>query len=433
MIPNLSFVETITFNGLYSIPSYLQGLFTRNRFWLGFWTRMQVDRLGVRFVGHLRSKYNSGYLFTRVSGATALLVLDHNGIHHVLARSPILYGDAASKHRGMSHFQPNAVTISRGDEWKDRRRFNEAVLETGRAHPYGDQFLNVIIQSVEAMLESAGPQLRWRHFDELFEQIASGVIFGVDPKAGRPLFDRLTKMMREGNRVFGLKKSKQFDAFYADIRAQLASPSFGSLVSRCPHIASTETTHVENQIPHWMFAIRETLALNTVRALALLLAHPKHEERVRQELVWRNDIAAEDIHKRRFLECCVQETMRLWPTTPFVAREALGEEVIAGSSILPGTQVLILNTFNHRDKEASAEADTFFPDQWLDGMPDLPFNHLSGGPQVCPGKDLALFIAKAVLATMMQKGQYVLERPALDPREPLPAMLNPYRLSIRVE
>ena len=434
MIQTLSFFETLVFNALYSIPSYLSGLFTRNRFWVGVWTWLQIDRLGVRFVSRLRRRYDAGYLFTRVSGSTALLVLDHSGIDHVLARSPQMYGDAASKHRGMTHFQPGAVTISRDDEWKDRRRFNEAVLETGHAsHKLGDEFLDVIIHSVSEMHQAAGAQLLWRDFDECFEQIASGIIFGVEPEVGRPLFDRLTKMMRESNRVFGLRKSKHFDAFYTDIRSQLASPGRGSLVSLCPHMASTETTHVENQIPHWMFAIRETLAINTARALALLISHPREEERAREELVWRNGMTAQDIHDLKFLEACVQEAMRLWPTTPFIAREAVGEEVVAGSAILPGTQVLILNTFNHRDHETSVTADTFYPDQWYDGVPDLPYNHLSGGPQVCAGKDLALFIAKATLAVLLHKAHYTLERPKLSPARPLPAMLNHFRLSMRIE
>ncbi len=434
MIRTLSFFDTLIFNTLYSIPSYLQGLFTRNRFWVGFWTTVQIDRLAVRFISRLRTRYDAGYFFTSVGGSPALIVLDHDGIHHVLNRSPALYGDAASKHRGMSHFQPGAVTISRGDEWKERRHFNEAVLQTGHAiHPYGDRFLEVITQSVSAMLESAGTQLQWKHFDELFEQIAAGIIFGLDPAEARPLFDRLSQMMRESNRVFALRKSKQFDAFYEDIRSQLASPAPQSLVSLCPHIASSEKTRVENQIPHWMFAIRETLAINTARALALLSSHPDQEERLRQELSFPGQVTAEKIHELKYLEGCVQEAMRLWPTTPFIAREAIGEEVLAGSSILPETQVLILNSFNHRDAKNSVNANTFYPAQWLDGTPDLPFNHLSGGPQVCAGKDLAVFIAKSVLVVLLEKERYTLERPKLDPGKPLPSMYNHFRLSLRIQ
>jgi cytochrome P450 len=95
--------------------------------------------------------------------------------------------------------------------------------------------------------------------------------------------------------------------------------------------------------------------------------------------------------------------------------------------------VLILNSFNHRDRETSVTADTFYPDQWFNGAPELPYNHLSGGPQVCAGKDLALFISKAVLAVLLHKANYTLERPVLDPAKPLPAMLNHFRLSMRIE
>jgi cytochrome P450 len=434
MIQTLSFFDNLIFNALYSIPSYLQGLFTRSRFWVGLLARVQIDRLAVRFVSRLRVRYGAKYFFARVGGSPALLVLDHSGIQHVLARSPFLYGDAVSKHRGMSHFQPGAVTISRGEEWEDRRRFNEAVLHTGQAdHPLGGRFLEVIQRSVSEVHKEAGGRLYWKHFDELFEQIAAGIIFGVDAQKGRPLFDRLTRMMQESNRVFALRKSEHFDVFYEGIRSQLAIPVAGSLASLCPHAPSSEKTRAENQIPHWMFAIRETLAINTARALALLASHPDQEERARKELEGGGDITAQRIHDLRYLEGCVQEAMRLWPTTPFIAREALGEEVIEGSSIFPKTQVLILNTFNHRDPETSVVANAFHPEQWLDGPPALPFNHLSGGPQVCAGKDLALFIAKAVLAALMQRGRYTLERPKLVPGRPLPAMFNHFRLSLRVD
>ena len=360
MIQTHSYFDGLNFNALSSIPSYRQGLFTRSRFWVGFWARVQVDRLAVRFVSRLRTRYGGKYYFTRVGGSTALLVLDHAGIQHVLSRSPALYGDAASKHRGMSHFQPEALTISRGDEWQDRRRFNEAVLHTGHMdHPHSDRFLEIVLQAAAATPGSAGAHLNWRNFDELFEQIAAGIIFGLDPGKARPLFDRLARMMRESNRVFALRKSKHFDAFYKEIRGQLASPAGESLAAMCTHVPSSDMTRVENQIPHWMFAIRETLAINTARALALLASHPDQQDRARQEMVFSGNVTPQDIHKLRYLEGCVQEAMRLWPTTPFIAREALSEEVIEGSSILPKTQVLILNTFNHRDGEASVTANTF--------------------------------------------------------------------------
>ena len=65
-------------------------------------------------------------------------------------------------------------------------------------------------------------------------------------------------------------------------------------------------------------------------------------------------------------------------------------------------------------------ADTFAPETWSDGRPNPLFNHLSSGTQVCAGKNLALFIAKAVLASLLSCRRYVLVKPALDPHRPLP-------------
>src|SRR5215813_3001877 len=133
MIKKLSFFESLRFNLLYSLPSFLQGLFTRNRFWVSVFTRFQIDRSAVKFMSRLRTKYDTEFFRASVGGADTVVVLDHAAIKYVLANSPFIYGDGQSKHKGMSHFQPNAVTISRGDQWKDRRRFNEAVLNTGHA------------------------------------------------------------------------------------------------------------------------------------------------------------------------------------------------------------------------------------------------------------------------------------------------------------
>ncbi len=43
--------------------------------------------------------------------------------------------------------------------------------------------------------------------------------------------------------------------------------------------------------------------------------------------------------------------MRLWPTTPLVAREAMHDVTLAGRGVPAGTQILILNVLNHRDPD----------------------------------------------------------------------------------
>ncbi|HSP78584.1 MAG TPA: cytochrome P450 [Myxococcaceae bacterium] len=135
----------------------------------------------------------------------------------------------------------------------------------------------------------------------------------------------------------------------------------------------------------------------------------------------------------RFLEGCVQEGMRLWPTTAILVREAVTDDTLRGRRVEAGTQVLILNGFNHRDRSAHAFADRFTPEYWLDDKVDFLFNHLSNGPQVCAGKPLALFLAKAVLARLLQSQRYTLRRPRLAADQPLPHAFNPFRVRLERE
>lgn len=433
MIKSLSFLDTLLFNACYSFPAYLQGLFTKRAAWVSVWTALRIDRFGIRLISRFRRKYAAEFFRAKIRNSETVIVLEHDAIRHVLANSPAIFADGESKRAGMSHFQPGAVTISRGAEWQDRRKFNEAVLDTGQpVHQHADRFLSIVQTATDALHDAAGSRLRWHHIDELFEHIASRVILGVPPRAGQPVFDRLVRLMRESNRVFGLKESKHFEPFYKDLRTSMDSAEEGSLAAMCHHVPSTAATRVENQVPHWMFALRETLAANTARALALIVSHPDKERRVRDELIWADRWTPEVIGNMRYLEGCVQEAMRLWPTTPFLARELAAPEPLGGVMLEPGTQILILNTFNHRDRENIAEADAFCPELWYDGPPAYPFNHLSSGAQACAGKDLALFLSKAVLAHLLRKGRYELKKPSIDPRKPIPSMYNYFRLSFDV-
>jgi cytochrome P450 len=424
-IPSLSLSDNLIYNLGYAVPMGLQGSFTRNRFWVGFWSRVHPDPAAVRFVGRLRRKYRADFLYLRLLATKSLLVLDRDGVRRVLDHSPTIYADGRPKREGMRVFQPNAVTISRGEDWRDRRRFNEAVLDSGRpVHRYASEILRIVRDELVPADGPPPPLESWDDFDRLFARITRQVIFGRSARDDAAVTDLLRRMMREANRPIRPRKSRYFDPFYRRVRAYLRAAEAGSLVALCREAPSTERTRVENQIPHWMFAMWETLSANTVRALAVILAHPHAEERVRQELAGSDLATADGIDRLEYLEGCLQEAMRLWPTTPMLVRETVAEDSLGGARIPAGTQVLIWNSFNHRDRQRYPLADTFSPEQWANGRPDPLFNHLSSGPQVCAGIDLLLFIAKAVVARILDGRRYRLVKPALDPSRPMPYAYN---------
>jgi len=124
--------------------------------------------------------------------------------------------------------------------------------------------------------------------------------------------------------------------------------------------------------------------------------------------------------------------MRLWPTVPLLARETTRETTLAGERLDEGTQVMILNTFNHRDAEQVPNADRLDPERWGQDQHDYRFNHLSNGTQDCPGGPLVLLLGKAVLGRVLERYRLRLDQPGLEPGRDLPHMLNFFEMRFTV-
>ena len=441
-IPSASLWASLRFNTLHILPNFVQGLFSKKPRRVAFFSRADAEGRTVRLVEELKRKHG-GLVWVRVFASKSLLVLDRQAIAQVLDRSPRIYAEPKLKRKGMSHFQPEALTLSRGEDWALRRQFTEEVLDTGQAtHRHAASFLEVVRTELAGTLAATEYTLTWESFETLFALISRQILFGRRARSEDQLTRCLQVMMGESNRIFALGKSKHFDPLYEALSRHLREPAPDSLVAVASHTASTDRTRVVNQLPHWMFALNETLAANTARALALIAAHPQIERRLREELR-QADLTDPHANARLpLLEGCLQEAMRLWPTTPLLSREALTDDVLTGkdglrgAQIPAGTQILILNLFNHRDRETFPYADRFAPEIWQEpGTRDL-FHHFSGGPQVCPGLDLSLFVGKAVLAGLLAEHHYVLEQPMLErsARErALPYAFDFFKLRFRTE
>jgi cytochrome P450 len=122
----------------------------------------------------------------------------------------------------------------------------------------------------------------------------------------------------------------------------------------------------EGQVTHWIFALQDTLSANAPRAQALIASHLQQRSILEAELT-----ATEDVVGLAYLRACLQEAMRLWPTMPLLSRERLVDLTWNGATVPAGTQVLIFNTFHHRDRERIEYADRFAPEEWTDGDADV--------------------------------------------------------------
>jgi cytochrome P450 len=376
--------ESLRFVATGLIPSVARGLFSPRPRAMKLLTRLNTDGKAIAFMDGIRSKYGGDGV--RFMNGKITVLWGEEAIREVLDNSATEYAsDAGAKKKGMSKFQPDALTLSRGEEWKDRRAFNEAVLID---HGQDARIRDVVADEVSRL--RIGDGLEWKHWEQLFDHITLRVIFGNSARNDQDLTELLEKLMGQANRIVGGGPGDDYYEFYGRIDRYLAKPDPYSLVALIADAPHTDRTRIAQQIPHWMFAMRDTLGANTYRALAL--AASGHRDN---------------------LPGVLHEAMRLWPTTPLLAREKVDD----------GSQVMILNVFNHRDPR---EAD--FNEVRPEREGSYRFNHLSNGTQDCPGGPLVMLIGTAVMEQMLSEYDLRYVGPSLDPP---PEMLDFF--SIRFE
>jgi hypothetical protein len=93
-----------------------------------------------------------------------------------------------------------------------------------------------------------------------------------------------------------------------------------SLAGVMAHTHTTSRTEPPHQVPQWLFAF-DPAGMTTFRSLALLAAHPEHANRAQQEI---GSHRGSERQYMPYLRATVLESLRLWPTTPFLLRETTG-------------------------------------------------------------------------------------------------------------
>ncbi len=412
--PHASIVEGLRFTAQVAVPNVIQGLFRRRRTATQVAAKTGADGLAVGFMSGLKRSYGEGPLWIRVATDEALLALGPDAIRHALEHAPDPFAaDPEPKKSAMERFQPDALTISRDPEWAERRRFTEAVLDTGKpAHRLSERFAPVAVAEASA-LPSA---LEWEVWNEAVRRVARRVILGDGAADDTQLSQMLGELMDKANPP-GKGDAELLDRFTERLARYVAAAEPGSLVGLFADAPVTERTRPERQVTHWLFALGDTLAINALRCLALLATHESQRKRAREDPA--------------FLDACLQEAMRLWPTTAMLSRATVREADWDGVTVQAGTQVMIVNTFNHRDRDAFPDtADRFAPEQWVSGPAagDWSFNHFSHGPQGCPGSALALLVGREMLGTMLRDHEVELREPELDASKALPHSLDYFSL-----
>uniref|UniRef100_A0A915EHQ1 Cytochrome P450 n=1 Tax=Ditylenchus dipsaci TaxID=166011 RepID=A0A915EHQ1_9BILA len=154
----------------------------------------------------------------------------------------------------------------------------------------------------------------------------------------------------------------------------------------------------------------DTTATGVAWALQLFGCHPEIQEKAFEEIrsVCGNssDISFEQLGQLRYLECCIKETLRLYPSVPIISRRLGSDSTIGGHFIPADTQILLNIYLIHRDPQYWKDPEVFDPTRFLPenskGRHAFAFIPFSAGSRNCIGQRFAILEEKAMLCWILR-------------------------------
>lgn len=428
--------ETLEFAARIVVPAVAVGTVKRRPMMMALAERGQIDRSGIRLLQRLRERHGSRPLRLAVPGRSIVVLLSPDDVGRVLAESPEPFTpDTVEKRAALGKFQPHGSLISRGRPRSERRRFNEAVLETHRPlHHLAGPMLGRIAEECDrlaAEAEDAGG-LDWRRFERAWWRIVRRVVFGDAAADDRTLVALLDSLRRSANWAYLTPgRERVREALAERLREHLDRAEDGTLAAAVAREDPAPAVVPADQVAHWLFAF-DAAGLALMRTIALLAVNRGHRHAARCELGVSGPDLPEELP---YLRACVLESLRLWPTAPLLLREGVVETRWGPETLPEGTSFIVYTPLFNRDDERLPFADRFSPEIWTDGTAeaDPSITPFSGGPSQCPGRNLVLFTTTSALARLLRRDRYrLVSGPPLYTGRPEPATLDPFSLSFKV-
>ncbi|MFC7378562.1 cytochrome P450 [Brevundimonas sp. GCM10030266] len=373
-----------------------------------------------------------------------MLVVSHpTGVRHVLTENAANYEKGELQRRVLGPMLAEGLLLTEGDQWRRARRILAPLFTPARTVKSAARMAEVCEARVtgwslaaRARVVDVDSEMSGLTFD-----ILSATMFSDELGGEARGFERaLNQFLANGARIDPLDVLGAPDwaprlGRLASLRsARFFEQRVTALVAARRHrIEAGETApddlltallnardeaedgaglsdeEVAANILTFILAGHETTARALGWALHLLSRQPDVMARLQAEAdvfdVSRPDWTASLPWTRAVLE----ETMRLFPPAPTMARRALGDDEIGGQKIRAGATVIISPWVLQRHRLLWEEPDAFRPERFLpenrkdvDRYAYLPF---SAGPRVCIGAAFAMQEAMIALAVILKAAQ----------------------------
>ncbi|EFX87733.1 hypothetical protein DAPPUDRAFT_312044 [Daphnia pulex] len=136
------------------------------------------------------------------------------------------------------------------------------------------------------------------------------------------------------------------------------------------------------------------------------------EEKVNEELtrVFGNSnrpVTMNDLSELKYLECCIKEALRLYPSVPIISRQSLEDTIICRYDLPVGAAVIVSPYLIHCDPTYFPDPESFKPERFFPenivGRHPYAYVPFSAGPRNCIGQKFAMMEEKIILASVLRR------------------------------
>lgn len=324
-----------------------------------------------------------------------------------------------------------------GDFWKRSRKLMSPAFHSQRIGAYADLMVDHSVKLAESW--QAGQRIVAADaMMGLTMSIVTQALFNIDLSSQRAgaAFDALFEVVNERIRrqgafqlpsVFYRKEQRAvadathtieatLNQLIAQRRSGAQIEDTGDLLSMLLIAADEEGGMSDAQLRHELMTLfgagYETTAVTLTWAWGLLAQHPEVEARlvdeIQRALPDGRRATLADLAQMPYSERVVKETLRLYPTSVGISRDAVEDVDLGGGRVVrKGRQVLLSQWALHHDPRWWDDPLTFNPDrfsaEYEDSIEKYAYLPFSTGPRVCIGSQFALMEARLALITILQR------------------------------
>lgn len=359
-------------------------------------------------------------------GQSFYLVTGPSYIQEILVKKHNSFTIGPAQRASFEGITDHAVNMSTGDDWNRRRKAINPVFTGDTVESYRERMISEVKTSVDSWVDGETFDLHHRMRITTMRMLID-TLLGIDIRgdedvvieASDSLIDR-ANFRRPGrylpdwiptptDRRFE-QRVRTLNEYVADRISDRRNAELGadvcSVLLRASDRGVLSDREVQHNIVGLLLAGTSSPGGTLTHAWRLLDEHPSVCQSLRAEyeaVAGDNGLTPESVDELTATANVINETLRLYPPTVGVNRQATEPVTVGGYQFDEGAQFIMPQWVPHRDKRFWDEPESFDPDRWEHdrNRPQFSYFPFSGGPRFCPGKKVARQEMRIALAEMV--------------------------------